>query len=131
MIFVDTNYFLRFFLKDNSDQYKQVKKLFDQAATGQVKLASSAIAFFEIYWVLSSLYGRSSPLVSNILKSALDMDFIFLPYRHLLKDCLINIAFFNYDLEDAFNFLYAHKKHFSDFATFDEKLKNKFNQIKV
>lgn len=35
MIFVDTNYFLRFLLKDNQAQYLQAKELFLSAAQGK------------------------------------------------------------------------------------------------
>ncbi len=126
MIFVDTNFFLRFFLQDNRIQLRQAKKLFHQAASGQVELTTSLIVFFEIYWVLSSLYGHKHHLVSQTLMAIINMDFITLPQRQLLKACLANFARFNYDLEDSYNFFYAHSKKISEFATFDKKLKEKF-----
>jgi len=58
MIFVDTNYFLRFLLKDIGKQHQKAKKLFEKAASGEIKLFTSMIVFFEIYWVLFSFYKR-------------------------------------------------------------------------
>ena len=129
MTFVDTNFFLRFFLQDNLFQLPQAKKLFRQAATGQITLITSLIVFFEVYWVLSSLYGRKHQLVSRTLIAIINMKFIALPQRQILKDCLINFARFNYDLEDSYNFFYARSKKISDFATFDKKLKKKFTLL--
>ena len=56
MIFIDTNYFLRFLLKDNEKQFIEVKKLFEKAILGEIDLYTSLIVIFEIYWVLSSFY---------------------------------------------------------------------------
>ncbi|MBU3935116.1 PIN domain-containing protein [Patescibacteria group bacterium] len=126
MIFVDTNFFLRFFLQDNSPQFRQAKKLFHQASSGQATLGTSLIVFFEVYWVLSSLYGRKHELVLQTLLAIANMDFVFLPQRQLLKTCLANFSRFNYDLEDTYNFFYAQSKKVSEFATFDKKLKEKF-----
>lgn len=49
MIFVDTNYFLRFLLVDNEPQYSKVKGLFLQAARGHVKLATSTLGLEDCY----------------------------------------------------------------------------------
>ena len=52
MIFIDTNYFLRFLLADISSQHNQAKTIFKQAASGKISLFTSAVVIFEIYWVL-------------------------------------------------------------------------------
>lgn len=52
MIFVDTNYFLRFLLADQEEQHQTAKALFKKAAIGEVDLFTSLIVFFEVYWVL-------------------------------------------------------------------------------
>lgn len=46
MIFVDTNYFLRFILKDNQVQYLKARQLFLDAAKGEIELISSTTVFF-------------------------------------------------------------------------------------
>lgn len=55
MMFVDTNYFLRFLLEDNKAQAQKVKQLFETASRGEgEELTTSLVVFFEIYWVLTS-----------------------------------------------------------------------------
>ena len=59
MIFVDTNYFLRLLIGDNVKQHLEAKQLFRQGAAGKVRLFSSAVVWLEIYWVMSSFYGKN------------------------------------------------------------------------
>ena len=58
MIFIDTNYLLRFLLKDIDSQYLEAKKLLLQAARGEKKVITSTIVFFELFWVLKSYYKK-------------------------------------------------------------------------
>ena len=51
MIFVDTNYFLRFLLEGKTEQQKIAVDLFKKASQGQIKLFTSTIDIFEIYQV--------------------------------------------------------------------------------
>ncbi|MBU1088310.1 PIN domain-containing protein [Patescibacteria group bacterium] len=129
MIFVDTNYFLRFFLKDNQNQCKIAQKLFQQASIGKIKLFTSIIVFFEVYWVLKNIFSEKDPKVFSILFLILDMSFIQIPKRDLLKDCLTNIEFYDFDMEDAYNAIYALKNKTLGFKTFDKKLLKKFNLL--
>ena len=71
MIFIDANYFLRFLLKDIKQQYLSVKKLMLNAAQGEVKLFTSTIVFFEIYWVLRSYYGAKKDGLIKTLQEIL------------------------------------------------------------
>src|SRR3990172_8569866 len=84
MIFVDTNYFLRFLLADNKEQFHEVKPLFGQAAEGRVKLFTSIVVYFEIYWVLSSFYKQDKSETAKTLQQLLEMDFISLEEHEIL-----------------------------------------------
>lgn len=125
MIFVDTNYFLRFLLDDNLEQGEIAKKLFRQAARGEKKLISSTIVFFEIYWVLNSYYGRQKEELAKTLSDILAMVFIEFDDREILSDALKRFTKDNLDLEDCYNLHFAKNKKVSDFATFDLDLKKK------
>ena len=125
MIFVDTNYFLRFLLDDNPDQGEIVKRLFRQAAKGEKKLFSSTIVFFEIYWVLSSYYGKRKEELAKTLFDILSMVFIEFDDREILVSSLERFAKENLDLEDCYNLSFAKARAVSDFATFDLDLKKK------
>ena len=129
MTFVDTNYFLRFLLADVNEQHQKAKKLFEDAALGKVKLFTSTIVFFEIYWVLASFYKKDKKQLTKILSDLLLMSFVKLAERNLLKQALEIFTKSNLDFEDSFNLVYAKKKKARVFKTFDEKLRKKWETI--
>ena len=126
MIFVDTNYFLRFFLGEPHDQHAATKTLFQKAARGEVELGTSVIVFFEVYWVASSFYQVERERVATFLQHVLKMEFIHLENRPLLTDAVVLYQDMNFDLEDAYNLVYAKEVGVKELATFDRKLKSKF-----
>lgn len=122
MIFVDTNYFLRFFLNDVSPQYQKAKKIFQQGAKEEKKLFTNSVVFFEVYWVFTSAYKKSKKEVINILDKLLSLKFVQLEEREILQKTLQTFAKTNLELEDCYHLAYAHKKKATAFATFDKKI---------
>src|SRR3990167_1086604 len=88
MIFVDTNYFLRFLLKDNSEQYSIAKNLFLSGAKGKTELFTSLIVFFEIYWVLKSYYEKNKDELNKTLNKILNLTFIVFHEKERLVNSL-------------------------------------------
>ena len=128
MIFVDTNYFLRFLLKDINNQYLEAKNLFFSASEGKTALITSTVVFFEIYWVLSSYYGRNKIETANVLKKVLSLNFIELEERQILFNSLSLFEKSSFDLEDCYNVCYAKSKGIRSFKTFDRKLDKEFDK---
>ncbi len=126
MIFVDTNYFLRFLLKDNIRQHQEAKDLFLKGAKGQIKLFTSLLVIFEIYWVLTSFYRKQKGEATRVLGKILDLDFIKIQDKELLKEALGVYQKTTLELEDCYNLFLAKKKGAQDFKTFDKKLKKYF-----
>ncbi len=126
MIFVDTNYFLRFLLNDISEQHEKAKDLFLSGSEGKVDLVTSTIVFFEIYWVLSSYYAKEKPEIVKVLEKILKLTFIELKERELLLNSLKLFEKTNFDLEDCFNLYYAKLQKADSFKTFDKKLEKEF-----
>lgn len=126
MIFVDTNYFLRYLLEDNLVQQKKAKKLFLDGAEGKIKLFTSNIVIFEIYWVLSSFYEKNRKEIAEILKALLGFKFLKIEDKDILKKALLTYKKKNLDLEDSYNLAFARSKKASEFRTFDRKLTNLF-----
>src|SRR4030066_348286 len=122
MIFVDTNYFLRFLLKDVEKQYLEVKKLMIEAAQGEKELFTSPIVFFELYWVLSSYYGKNKLEFSATLRDFLGLEFIILEERPILREAIVIFERSLLSLEDAYNVVFAKKRGGKEFKTFDKKL---------
>ncbi len=126
MIFVDTNFFLRFLLADNKKQFEEVKTLFNQAAQGRVNLFTSIVVYFEIYWVLSSFYKQNKVDIVNTLEHILEMKFIFFEEQEILEIALRMFAERNLSLEDCYNLVFAKSKKAKAFKTFDRKLTKYF-----
>lgn len=122
MIFVDTNYFLRFLLLDNRKQSEDVLKVFRRAANGGVRLCTSLIVIFEIYWVLSSFYHRKKEEVVQILTNILSLSFIDIAEREVLFEALDIFSRTSLDFEDSYNLAFALSAGVADFYTFDKKL---------
>ena len=127
MIFVDTNYFLRFLIDDNFQHAEEAKKLFLDAARGNLELVTSTIVVFEIYWVFKSFYQKSKTDIAEILQKVLGMNFIRLDERDLLQSALDFFKAQNLSLEDCYNLNFALNKRTKIFKTFDAKLAKVFS----
>ena len=72
MVFVDTNYFLRFLLKDIDNQFKEAKQLFLKSAQGDISLTTSVIVFFEVVWVLRKSFSKDKQAQGKALRERLE-----------------------------------------------------------
>lgn len=55
-LFLDTNIFLRFFLRDDENQYQDVCRLFAKIEEGNFKPYTSSIVFLELNYVVRNIY---------------------------------------------------------------------------
>ena len=127
MVFVDTNYFLRFLIDDDPQQAEEAKKLFLEAARGNLELVTSTIVVFEIYWVFKSYYQKTKDEIIKILQKVLTMNFVSLDERDLLLQALDLFKAENLSLEDCYNLSFALNKKTKTFKTFDVKLAGVFS----
>jgi len=58
-LFLDTNIFLRFFLRDNESQYQNVRRLIAKIEEGTFKPYTSSIVFLELNYVARNIYKLS------------------------------------------------------------------------
>lgn len=121
-IFIDTNFFLRFFLKDIKNQYLEAKEVFQQGARGKKNLRISIIVIFEVFWVLSSSYQYDRNQLIRIIESILKMSFIRLDEKFILQDALILYKITNLSLGDCYNLAFSKHMEIKKFKTFDKKL---------
>ena len=70
--FVDTNVFLRFFVRDFEPFYQKAKELFEKAEKGIAKLETSDMVIAEIVWVLESYYDFSKTEIAEIIDTILE-----------------------------------------------------------
>lgn len=131
MIFVDTNYFLRFLLNDIDEQHQEAKQLLAAGATGKSELFSSVIVFFEIYWVLTSFYGKKKEEILATLKDLLKMTFIKWENGEVLEKVIKLYQNNAIDLEDSYNLIYAKIDMAKSFKTFDKKLIKMAGRLRI
>lgn len=129
MTFVDTNYFLRFLLKDQPSQRRTVRKLFEAAVAGKIRLATSTLVLIEIYWVLSSFYKKNKAEIAAYLSKILKLNFVEVPERGILQRALLIYLQQNVGLEDSYNLVYAKSHRSAQFATFDKKAAKIFSML--
>lgn len=127
MIFVDTNYFLRFLIEDNKEQLQTAEKLFLNGAKGNLVLTTSTVVIFEIYWVLKTYYQKSKIEIVKILQKVLKMNFIKTDERNVLIQALNLYKDNNLSLEDCYNLRWAKENNIESFKTFDTKLAKAFS----
>lgn len=128
MTFVDTNYFLRFLLRDIDDQHQEAKNLFLAAVKNSGKLLSSTVVFFEVFWVLRSTYGKDKQVLAAILDKLLKLNIEFGEYK-LLAESVKLFKKTNLSLEDCYNLAFAHSRQVKSFKTFDKNLLKAFDRF--
>jgi predicted nucleic acid-binding protein len=102
-ILIDSNVWLRYYLKDNKEQYGMAKELFEDAENNKIYPYITSIVLMEIVYVLEKLYQFKRQEVGEIVDSILsmrnivvikDVDFVKAwkwcnEYGVKLVDCLI------------------------------------------
>lgn len=129
MIFVDTNYFLRFLIRDDEKHYLVARKLFEDGAMGKTKLFTSDVVIFELKWVLSSFYMKNKQEIIDVLQNVLAMQFVDLAEKDMLIETVALFKNSTLEFEDCFNLSYARSMEADSLATFDQKLSNKFKEM--
>ena len=128
MIFVDTNYFLRFLLQDVSSQLREAKQLFLKSAKGEVSLATSIVVFFEVVWVLRKSFSKDKQALIDTLMKVLDLK-VELAERPILVESINLLKESTLSLEDCYNIVFARKQGIKTFKTFDRRLYKEFEKI--
>lgn len=118
-VFVDTNVFLRFFIKDVESFYQKAKELFEKAESGHLKLETSDLVIAEIVWVLESYYDFSKPEIIDVIETILDTKNIKVANHARIKEAISLYASGKMDFIDAYNIAYMKAKDYKKVATFD------------
>ncbi len=69
--FLDTNIFLRYYIKDNKKFHSEVLKIIQKSTDGTIKCVTSGVVLSEIVWVLGSYYHESRQSISNVIRAVL------------------------------------------------------------
>lgn len=120
-IFVDTNVFLRFFIRDDESFYHKAMSLFEKAENAQVKLETSDMVIAEIIWVLESYYDFSKPEIKEVVDTILETKNLKVANHSRVKEAVALYSSGKMDFIDAYNIAYMKAKDFKKIATFDVK----------
>lgn len=87
-IFLDTNFWIRFYLEDNPEQLAVCRDLISRIEQGNFQTYTSSIVFLEINYVLKSVYKLPLPKIIEILDSILTVRGITIIDKTNIKEAL-------------------------------------------
>ena len=117
--YVDSNFFLRFILKDNLNQWKVANDYFKEAKLEKVKLVFLTETIIEIEYVLRKVYKLSRRIILKYLLTLLSINNFEIIDKELLKDALLYYGEKNIDFVDIIIFLKARSQN-AEVLTFDK-----------
>lgn len=126
IIAIDTNYWVRYLVRDNLKQAEIAKLLLERGNRGEVKLMTSWLVFFEVKWVLGSVYEFNKKEIVEALELILQLKHVKILKRNLLTETIKVWETTNLSFEDCYLMIEAKDNGAEDLATFDAKLKKKF-----
>jgi len=130
-VFVDTNVFLRFFVKDVEHQYEKARILFEKAEAGKVKLETSELVIAEIVWVLESFYGFTRKEITDLLVILLSSRNLKIANSSRISAAVQLYASGTMDFIDAYNIAYMKSRDMTKVATYDHKHYKKIEGITI
>lgn len=127
MIFVDTNIFLRYVLRDVKSQAQRSKNLLEKAERGDIELWTTEWVMAELIWTLSlKKYGFSRKQVYDIIRTFCGMKGLKVKNSDQVIAALELSQKHNVGFVDAFNalisrenkvkFVFSFDKHFERFS---------------
>jgi len=120
-VFVDTNVFLRFFVRDVESFYHKAKDLFEKGESGKLKLETNDLVIAEIVWVLESYYDFSRSEIKEVIETILETRNLKVANHSRVKEAVALYSAGKMDFIDACNIAYMRSKDFKKVATFDVK----------
>ena len=119
-VFVDTNIFIRFLIRDIEKQAQAAKRLFNRAEKGEVLLVTSSAVVFEVIWTLSSFYKESKDEVIEKITSFLEISTLEVENKELIIESLLIWQEKNIGFIDAYNYLWSQKHEIKSLYSFDK-----------
>ena len=107
--YIDTNFLLRFLLKDNLRQFNIAKKYINRAKSRDIVLVCVTEVVIEIEYVLRKLYKCEKKFIANIFSLLLKATYIHFPDREVIEEAIEIYARKNIDLLDIVLYFKAKK----------------------
>lgn len=123
MKMLDTNYALRFILRDNEEAAQMV---IDEIVSGAVLVSDAVLA--EVVYVLSKGYKIERDIVSKSVLAFVEIPNIMTQNQNVVRKCLKYYSDTSLDFVDCLLAAY-HVEENHEICTFDKKLKNFIERI--
>lgn len=120
MRFIDTNLFLRYFIRDDEEKAQNVLELLKRVEKNEEKVITSSLVMFEVIFTLESFYKVSREEIKELLYPILDLKGLKLLDKEIFRDAL-NLFTQKKKLSfaDAFNSSFAIKKGIKEIYSYD------------
>jgi predicted nucleic-acid-binding protein len=120
-ILIDTNYLVRFLVKDNDDQLEKIIRLFEQGLSNEVTIFVDTSSVFETYYVLSEkIYQLPKSEIIESLSNLINFSFLNFFEKNILIEALELPSTNNIDLCDCYLVSKCIDNNL-DFVSFDKK----------
>jgi predicted nucleic-acid-binding protein len=129
MIFLDTNIFLRFFLRENELVVRNIEKLFYEIISDRITGISNVLVIAEIVWVLESTYKWGKEKICDNIEFILNTPNIKFKERTIIVHAVNIYKKENIDFIDAYNFSYMKYYGINKIYSFDKDF-DKLEDIK-
>lgn len=118
-LFVDTNIFTRFFLKDDSSLSPKAEKIIIDCENGKYILVLAPVLFLEITWLLNSFYKQEKKIVVIILKTMFNFRNFEILEKELVGKMISLYENNNIDLTDCYFVAQMQGKRIYQIFSFD------------
>lgn len=118
-IFVDTNIFIRHFLKDDKKLSPLAQEIISACQQGRHSLVVCPAILLETSWLLSSFYKLSKKRVIELLNLILDLENAKIIDRQIIEETLTVYSQKNIDHIDAFVAATMNRMKISEIFSFD------------
>jgi len=117
--YIDTNFFLRFLLKDNLTQLKIVREYFSKAKSGTIRIVCLTEIILEIEYVLRKVYKYKRTIIGQFLLFILNISYLEFPDREVLYEAFKIYQKQSIDLVDLILYFKA-KERKAEILSFDK-----------
>ena len=121
-VFIDTDVFLRFLVRDQEKQYERARRLFQKADEGRLKLQTSELVVSELVNTLQTEYSFSKEQTSEVLEAILSTRNLKVQNSSVIEAAVKLYARYSIGFVDAYNVALIKRKGTKMMATFDRRL---------
>ncbi|MDL1971195.1 MAG: type II toxin-antitoxin system VapC family toxin [Candidatus Desulfofervidaceae bacterium] len=119
--YVDTNVFIRFFVKDNTEKAAGLKRLIQKAREGELVLHIVPIVILEIVWVLEKVYKWPKQEVIELIKALLNTPELKVEMKDVVDQAIKLYESTGIKFADAFIACWVKKRGGKRIYTYDKK----------